>query len=369
MGQSQEKIGIKEYLAIMILMVGTKLTDDTPAILFDNLRNAGWMGPLINGFIALILTYLLMRVVLSYENKNLIEVITHLFGKYLGYVVLFILWIISFGALTVDTAIYTDIIGTMYFTNTPTIVSYGVLMMVCAYGAKRGLEQIGSVAWAVFPYLQFILFVILVLTLTQGEYAFLTPILGPGGWEVVKESSFRLSIYFDILYLFLLVPFVKSKKDFKKGTWIAFIVIVVQLTITMIGYLVLFDYVSVEQLNYPFHELIRFIQIGIFGRVESFFFPFWLIASFVRFAAYLYLSAMLFGWLFKIEEFEYVIPTFATLIVLVGLIPESPTFAIFQLREAILKFSTPVFFMLPILLWMMAKLKGDLKHADNTNKK
>jgi spore germination protein KB len=94
--------------------------------------------------------------------------------------------------------------------------------------------------------------------------------------------------------------------------------------------------------------------------------PFWLIASFVRFSIYLYVNAILFGHLFRIRHFEYLIPSIATLIVFLGMIPESPTFTIFDLREKLLLIATPLFFFLPCLLWLVAQLKGEFKRANKS---
>ncbi|WP_029191105.1 GerAB/ArcD/ProY family transporter [Ornithinibacillus scapharcae] len=202
MEESKGKIGLKEFTVLTIIMLGLKVADDTPSILFERLFNAGWMAPIINGIVMIIPLYLLIKVVTSYEQKGLIHVVEDLFGKFLGYLVLLIVWLLFLSALIIDTAIYSDIIGSMYFIKTPTIVIYGVLMLTCAYGAKRGLEHIGSVAYLVFPYVQAAFLISLLLTIFQGNIHFLFPILGPGGWEVMKESTMRLSIY-AVFFLFI----------------------------------------------------------------------------------------------------------------------------------------------------------------------
>ncbi|WP_096270072.1 GerAB/ArcD/ProY family transporter [Paucisalibacillus globulus] len=367
MEQSKQLIGIKEYIAIVLLMVGTKVTDNTPTILFEYIKNAGWMAPIINGLIAIFPIYLLIKVFTIYKGKSLLEVSDHLFGKFFSFIILFIMLVVAFGAVIVDTAIYTDIIGTMYFTKTPTIIVYGILMLVCAYGATRGFEQIGSVAWTVFPYLQVSLFFALILTIGQGNTAFIFPILGDGAWEVVKESSLRLSLYADFLYLFLFYPYIKSEIVFKKGTWLALVFIIMNLSIVMVCYIFLFDYKTIMQLNYPYHELIRTISLGFIINMEAFFLPFWLIATFVRFSIYLYINAILFGHLFKIKHFEYLIPSLATLIVFLGMIPENPTFIIFDIKEKLLLMTSPLFFLLPLLMWLVAMFKGEFKNANKRN--
>jgi len=127
------------------------------------------------------------------------------------------------------------------------------------------------------------------------------------------------------------------------------------------AYVMLFDYNGVKLLNYPYHETIRLIELGFITNVESMFFPFWLIATFLRFSFLLYISAFLFGGIFKIKQFEYTIPTLGTIIVFLGLIPETPVFNFTSNREIFLNISTPIFMVFPLLLWISAKIKGDSK--------
>ncbi len=49
MKQQQEKLGIREYVSIAILMVGSKATEGTPAILYSHVQNAAWMIPIVSG--------------------------------------------------------------------------------------------------------------------------------------------------------------------------------------------------------------------------------------------------------------------------------------------------------------------------------
>lgn len=85
--------------------------------------------------------------------------------------------------------------------------------------------------------------------------------------------------------------------------------------------------------------------------------------SFIRITFYLYLSALLFGATFKIKQFEYIVPTISTIIVFAGLIPESVTYSVDQLREGFLRTITPFILVLPVILWITAKLKGEFKNG------
>ncbi|GGA87582.1 hypothetical protein [Ornithinibacillus halotolerans] len=82
MEQSAGKIGLKEYIALAIIMISPKVVDDTPAILFESLFNAAWMTPLLNGIFVILPIYLLIRVVTNSKQNNLFDIFDSLFGSF-----------------------------------------------------------------------------------------------------------------------------------------------------------------------------------------------------------------------------------------------------------------------------------------------
>lgn len=361
MEQSRGKIGIREYVAIVVLVVGVKLSDDTPAIFVDFLSNALWIAPLLIGLLSIIPIYLTIKVITAYKNKNLHDVIIHLFGKYIGTFLSCILVLSFLLGLIFDSAIYVNIIGTMYFTQTPTLIIYIVFMMVCAYGAKKGLEHIGTVSWLVLFYIKFSLLIALFLSLRESSTAFIFPIFGPGIMEVITKSTTHVSIFSEFFLMGLIAPYLVSAKAYRKGTWIALVIVTIEISISFLVYLLVFDYEGLKMLDYPYQELIRLIRFGFLTNIETFFFPFWIIASFIRFTVYLYLIAIFIGGICNIKSFEYLTPIIATIVVIFGMAPEAPTFTIFKLREGLLGITSPVFLFVPCLMWILAKLRGDLR--------
>lgn len=361
MYKTEGKIGTKELFSIIILVIGTKLTDNTPLIFFDDLANGAWMAILFIFFLSLFPIYFLNKVVTLYPKMNLIEITNHLLGKYMGTFVLLVLWLLLNNSIISTSAVYTDIIGTMYFTKTPTIIIYLLLMGVAVYIAKRGLESIGSAAWITITSIKISLLVVLILAFYKGETGFLFPLFGNGEMKIVKESALTASIYIEFLFFALIATNVKNISSYKKGVWLALVIVTVEITLALFAYVLLFDYKGVHLLNYPYHETIRLIELGFITNVESMFFPFWLIATFLRYSFLLYISALLFGGIFKIRKFEYIIPTLGTIIVFLGMIPETPVFNFTSNQEIFLNISTPIFILMPFLLWIFAIVKGDYK--------
>ena len=125
---------------------------------------------------------------------------------------------------------------------------------------------------------------------------------------------------------------------------------------------------SLKGIAYPFHTATRYISFGTFlPNIDTLFFPIWLLGAFIRFAAFIYINAIMFGYLFKIKDFEYLIPTLATIYLLIGMIPESPIDVSFIFKGMIRQMAGPTYIAIAILLWLVALFKGEFKHAKNKN--
>jgi spore germination protein (amino acid permease) len=363
MKQTRGKIGIREYVAIIGLTIGSKLSDDTPTIIYSTAKNAAWISLLVMSLLAIIPIMLLIKVMSAHKGKNLHEVNLHLFGRVLGNFFSLGLLIMGFTFVVIDSERYVDIIGSMYFSKTPLVAIYIVLFTVCAYGAKRGIEHIGGTAWLAYFDIKATLLVALVITFGKGIPELVFPLWGPGIVEIVKTAGSKMSVFADIFFLALIAPLVGTFKEYRRGTLIGFGIGAVEITVSLVLFVMLFDFTSIEVLKYPFHETIRYISIGFLTNVESIFLPFWLVAALIRFSVYLYLVVVLFGGIFKIKDFEYLVPLMAVLIIALGTASTVPEYRIPQLREHLLTLLSPLFFLSPCFMWLAAKLRGDFKNG------
>ncbi|MFL6560477.1 MAG: GerAB/ArcD/ProY family transporter, partial [Bacillus sp. (in: firmicutes)] len=141
----------------------------------------------------------------------------------------------------------------------------------------------------------------------------------------------------------------------------------IQLSVGIIIYICLFD-TSLKGIGYPFHTAIRFISIGTFiPNIEILFFVIWLMSAYIRFTAFLYINALMFGHLFKVKDFEFLIPSLATLYLLIGSSPESPYDLSLQIKPILGNIAGPLFLVISITLWLVALVKGEFKHEKNRN--
>ncbi|WP_066073749.1 GerAB/ArcD/ProY family transporter [Neobacillus soli] len=367
MNQQPGKLGIREYVSMVILMVGLKATEDTPAALYNMVQNAAWMIPILSAGIFFIPLFLLIKTMSLYQEKNLFFVIQKLFGKYIGFFVCLLIFIISSFGLSFDSRTYTNIIRVYYFKTTPVLLLYALLMTVCAYGAKKGIKHIGSVAYLLIFSIILSLFVVFGLSTQDSNIQAVFPFWGTGRLEILKSSAQRLSLFVEFFMLTMLVPFFTSSKDFRKGTWIAYIYVSIQISAATLFFICLLDH-SLGEMGYPFHTAIRYISLGSYiPNIEIVFFILWVMASFIRFTVFLYINALMFGETFHIKDFEFLIPSLATIYLLIGSIPETPLQVGIELKPFIATTAGLLFTAVSIIVWLTALLKGEFKHAKNKN--
>ncbi len=170
-------------------MVGSKATEDTPAILYSHVQNASWMIPILSAGIFFIPLFLLLKTLSLFKDKSLFSVIQQLLGKYIGFFVCLLIFVINSFAISFDSRTYTNIIRSFYFTTTPNLIIYALLMFVCAYGAKKGIQHIGSVSYLIIFYVILSLYLALLLSTQDSNIQAIFPIWGPGKLEILKEST------------------------------------------------------------------------------------------------------------------------------------------------------------------------------------
>lgn len=367
MNQQPDKLGIREFVSIAILMVGAKATEDTPSILYYKTQNAAWMIPLLSACLFFIPLYFLIKTMTIYQGENLFSVINKILGKYLGFFVCLVIFLISSFAISVDTRTYTNIIRSFYYTTTPNLIIYVLLMVICAYGAKKGLQHVGSVSYLIVFVSVISLYIALGISTQHSNIQSIFPIWGPGKLEILKQSSLKLTLFADFFLLTMVIPYIKSNKVFKNGIWIAYVYVSLQISVATLIFICMFD-ASLGGIAYPFHTDIRFISLGEYiPNVEIIFFIIWIMTAFIRFTAFLYINAVMFGYLFKIKDFEFLIPSLTAIYLLIGSIPESPMSIGTKIKPLITNVAGPMFASIAIIIWLVALLKGEFKHAKNKN--
>ncbi|VEF49822.1 spore germination protein [Bacillus freudenreichii] len=355
------KIGTREFFSLVFLSVGIKATDTTPNILFDLGGNAAWMMPIFSFFVIGVPFFLLLWLMKKHE-KGLIELLFHLFGKYLGGFIGFILFLIIFSGMFIYGRSYIDIVNVMFYPQAPVLLLLFLLLVACSFLiAKRGLEAIGRAAWFIIPITFIILFLLVIAVLHEVNWMQIFPFAGPGFKQVVKGSITHSSIFGNIILFAALFPFVRSYKTFRLASFLGLGVSCVTITLFIAIYVMVFDYPEIINMAYPYQQLTRIASLGgITTHIESLFLGIWIHGAAIYFAITLYVSAYFFSGALRLDKFEPLLLPFVGLAFLLG-IQQDNVFHVTQARNILIEYSSVILIVLPFCLWITDLWKGRLK--------
>lgn len=351
------KIGNKEFVSILLIIIGIKLSDTTPALLMNNTKTATWMVPLA-GFAIILPFFLMAYSVVKHYGKNLVDVCIEIFGSVAGRLLGLMLFLLGYATLVIELRSYIDTISVMFYTATPIFALLLFLVFACFFNAMRGLEAIGTAFYMAVPYIKVSLIILAILMFQQSEISRMFPLLGGGAKEVLKESLKKASIFGDLYYFLLLYPYIKDKKNFRKITVISSVLVAIEVGFYFLLYIITFGYPFVERMTYMYHEAAKYIEIGNFAtHVETYFLFLWLVAAVLRFTFYLYATSLIFGSIVKIKEFEPLLVPLSMITLLLSLAPENQVMNGFFLRDVQYAFVSFGLMGFSVLLWVGHKFK------------
>ncbi|OZM58080.1 hypothetical protein CIB95_00430 [Lottiidibacillus patelloidae] len=353
------KLGTREFVALLLLTISLKVTDSTPTILLGKGENASWMLPIISASTILIPFLFLLSLLKKYKDKNIVEIGYSLTGNIFGFIIGMTLFLMMFVGTIANSRSYVEIISPMFFTTTPVPFLYILLLFVGYFVANRGFETIGRTAWLIVPYISVALALLVIFVWTDLDPIFLFPIAGPGLKELVLSGVKNTTIFGELILIGVIYPFLRSYKTFKNGALLSLILTTITLSLFLAIYVMAFSFPPAKFIAFPFQNLTRMAQVGeALEHSESIYLGFWVMASTIHFAVYLYLAAALFAYTLKLKELEPLILPIAGLCFFVGMIPENYVETVFKFREGYFNIYSLIFFFLPILLWSISRWKG-----------
>lgn len=362
LNQAENKVGLKEYTAILIIAMGLKPTDSTPGTLLQYGKNAGWMIPLVSSIIVFLSLSCLLALLERYKDKNLIEIIYHLLGKYIGFLIAFLIGTASIVLTASNVRNYADIMSTIYFPRTPVIVLVLILAGGSAIVAKLGFEAIGRTAWMVLPWILVIVAFFIILEFNLLKFKYIYPIFGAGIKQILKGGVIYSTIFSEVITFAIAFPQVKNYKSFKNSSYIALWYAVIEISLFTAMYLMSMDYPPVIINASLFHTVARLIYGGRFiSNLEAFFFLFWIIAAIIRFSIYIYTNTAILSYTIKLKEVYPLIYAVFGLIVMIAMLPENILQNVLILRKFLLNFEWVPVFVTPVVLLFISQWKGDYK--------
>lgn len=315
-------IGNWEVITILINMICTKIFLNFPRKMAEEGGTAGWIVAVYISLLAFLGFLLIYRLYRGFEGKDLVdmgEMAAGGIGRVITgtVVILFLLYIISIvlREFAEDMKIISLIVSPISF-----VTLFFLAGMIA--GAYLGLEAVARLHAVFVPIIATGFLIIMAGVVPLVELRNLLPLLGHGAGDVFGSGFFAVSIFAELIFLFLLYPFIRTYRNLKTSGLLALGFSSFFLILSAFIYLMAFPYpIAIERVM-PIYQLARLINYGrFFQRIESVFVLIWAMAAFLYLAVGFYFMIRIFSKTFKLKYEKPLIPAFAIIVFATSLIP------------------------------------------------
>ncbi|AFL98723.1 MULTISPECIES: endospore germination permease [Desulfitobacterium] len=283
-------------------------------------------------------------------------------GKLIG--ILYILFFIHNSALSISH--FSEFLTTVVMVLTPPLFFRITLLLLAAYAAYKGIENLGRLSELIAPIIMFTLLIVVLSLIKDMDPKELSPFLESGFFPSFFSGLYLVSTMIEIIAMAVILPFLNDRSKLKT-VYLLFPllleVFIFMLTTTVIA---LFGDDLAKNLTYPFYNAVRLIQLGNFvERVESIHVAFWILGLFIKLSLYLYVTALGISQVFQLKAYKPLLLPLVSIIIPMSTmlgknIIELKEFNSFEIYPW---YTMPFIFIIPLFLLLTAivRKQGDYR--------
>ncbi|MFL0247503.1 GerAB/ArcD/ProY family transporter [Clostridium sp. WILCCON 0185] len=292
-----------------------------PTTLANKIGHDGWISVFLSGIISIICTFLICRFLKRYSDKSIFQINILLYGKYIGMLINFSLFLYFVFTCIVIFRLYSELIKITVLPLTPLTVLSLFTSIPTIYLCFKGLNPIAKFTITLLPV--YIITIIFFLVLTKnGRLTFIMPVGQAGTKGIISGMMLSGFSFLGIELLPVIYPYVTDKQNFTKFS------ISANIFTTLFSTLIVFItniYVGewkLKLLAFPLFNVITSMRIPIIERLDLLFIMLWypVMGSSIRnyfFCSYHFLDILL-----AINNKKYPILLLTIIIILLGNMPK-----------------------------------------------
>lgn len=357
------KISLVEATALILIIIINRLSINIPQEILISCGSSSILNAIYISIIAIILTYIIVKLFKRFPNSDIIDVSEFLGGKILKYVIGIILFTYIFSVSVLLLRDFVEILHIIYYTDTPIVylLAFFVIVSIIAnFFGEKSIVKTNVVLSIVMVISLLISFSSVIPNLTIQR---IFPILGYGASNTFLSGLTNIFAFNGLAVLYLVPPMLKNPKDFKKASMIAVVIAAILIILATASILLAFSFsTSIEKIS-PLYMLLSNNVFGKYFQHPEALFVFTWILSFMSYLNIIcLLLVQVLKKLTKVKNGKPFVIPICIAILIFALLPNN----IMQIRKLGTFLATYVaipfvFIVLPIILifanWKSKKLK------------
>lgn len=314
------ELGRWEIACIMLNVLTYKVFTGFPRLYAEVSGTGGWLTAVACGGIAVLLLALILLLYKRLGKSNIIEVAEMAAGKFGRYLVSAILLIYFIFSNALALREFTEVMKTVAFPSAALAFVMLFFVAAMAVGVLSGFDAIARLHVLAVPAAVFITLAIVVSAMRYGTAGNLFPVLGTGAEQVFGKGLITLSIYSDIIILFLLNPFAKKKVHWRRVGFFSAIGGIVITAAVILTFIMIVPYPTSADTNIPIYPLAKVVYYGrFFQRLDAFYMLALAIVGMLYLSLSLFFTTHIFADMFELPRSRPLVWVFSLLSFLLAL--------------------------------------------------
>jgi|LSQX01.2.fsa_nt_gb spore germination protein (amino acid permease) len=323
MVNSKVSFGKWEGILLIINSICVQIFLNYPGRMSEDAGAAGWMIPIYNAVIVFFLFYLISKLLLKYEGKDLLDISQEINGNVTKVLVGILLSIYIIFIIVLVLREFAEGIKIISLTKSPLGFILILLLTGMVIGSYFGPEAIVRFHAIMVPMIIIGFCLIIIGVVPYYNFNNLFPILGKGGYSIIIKGFSGISTYSPLVFLLLITPFIKTNHNLKRVGTVSIITAGFFLTVSVVSFVSAFSYQNPSEQFIPIYQMARLIQVPeVFERIEVVFLFIWVISVLLFLNIVFYFLIYIFSKALSLEYIKPLIIPFAILVLSLSALPE-----------------------------------------------
>ncbi|KJS15620.1 MAG: hypothetical protein VR69_12555 [Peptococcaceae bacterium BRH_c4b] len=355
----QGKISCAQAFYLLVNMVSSTAALFLPAIVTREAGRDAWLAPVLATIPGIYLALVIGALGKRFPGQTLIQYLQSALGTWPGRLagVLYIFYFLHTNAIIIRE--FGELMVGLVLPGTPLPVMHGVMLLLCAWAIRGGLEVLARTLELTVPLIIFLYSTIIILTANQMNFYNLAPVLENGILPVIRGSLAPAGWWGEIILLAMFLPYLTKPGEGRRCAILAVVAIGLILTYGAVANILVFGSATVSRMTFPTFSLIREISLaGFLERIESLAVAIWVIGLFGKIALFYYAAVLGAAQLANLRTYRpLVLPVGVLLVALSILVVPSSVELVAHIAKVWPPFAYVFEYLIPTVLLGLAAVK------------
>ncbi|MCL6610801.1 MAG: spore germination protein [Peptococcaceae bacterium] len=282
------KISCAQTVYLLVVLVTATAVIFLPGVTAQAAGRDAWLAPLLATLPGIYLALVIAALGKRFPGQTLIQYLQAVLGTWPGRIAGFLYFFFFVHTNSVIVREFGELLVSVVMPRTPLVVVHLVMILICAWAVRGGLEVLARTMEITFPVIIFLFLAAVILTARDMQFENLLPVLENGLKPVIKASFPPIGWRGEIILLAMFLPYLAKPEAGGRCAVLAVVFIGLLLAADAAANTAVFG-PAVARMTFPTFSLVRQVSIANFlERIDAVLVAIWVMGMFGKIALFYY---------------------------------------------------------------------------------